>query len=216
MKRLISLLALTILGASGTTAFAETGLYGGLGVGGAKISADVDTPFVDDAVPPNSIVVDFDEYDASFKAFAGYRFLDWLAVEGGWYYLGEPDGSAAFVDPSTRIDTEIELKGWNTDIVAFWRFQEQWELFGKLGIFFWESDGSVRSKVDASNSPSGNPTGSNQIAFSDENGEDIKGGLGINYLHDEHLALRGEFEYFDVDDTNDVWMLSFSAIWRFN
>ena len=79
MKRLISLLALTILGASGTTAFAETGLYGGLGVGGAKISADVDTPFVDDAVPPNSIVVDFDEYDASFKAFAGYRFLDWLA-----------------------------------------------------------------------------------------------------------------------------------------
>lgn len=216
MKRLTCLLALTVLGTSGTTAVAETGLYGGLGVGGTKISADVDTQFVDDAVPPNQIVVDFDEYDASFKAFAGYRFLDWLAVEGGWYYLGKPDGSAAFVDPSTRIDTEIELKGWNADLVAFWRFQEQWEVFGKVGAFFWESDGSVRSKVDASGSPSGNPPGSNQIVFSDENGEDIKGGVGIQYLHDDNLALRGEFEYFDVDDTDDVWLVSFSAIWRFD
>ncbi|UCG74261.1 MAG: outer membrane beta-barrel protein [Chromatiales bacterium] len=216
MKRLIILLALTGLGAFSSSVFAETGLYGGLGVGGSKVSADVDTPFVDDAVPPNPIVVDFDEYDASFKAFAGYRLLDWLAVEGGWYYLGKPDGSSAFVDPSTRVETEIELKGWNADLVAFWRFQDQWEVFGKLGVFFWNSELEVRSKADASGSPSGNPPGANQTLFDDQSGEDIKGGVGINYLHDENLALRGEFEYFDVDETDDVWMLSFSAIWRFN
>lgn len=216
MKKLISLLVLAVLATSGGPAVAETGLYGGLGIGGTKISTNVDTQFVDAAVPPNQIVVDFDEYDASFKAFAGYRILDWLAVEGGWYYLGKPDGARSFVDPSTRIDTEIELKGWNADLVAFWRFQEHWELFGKVGGFFWESDGSVRSRVDASGSPSGNPPGSNVISFSDNNGEDIKGGGGIQFLYDNHLALRGEFEYFDVDDTNDVWMLSFSAIWRFD
>ncbi len=216
MRKLLSLLAFAVFATSVSPAVAETGLYGGLGVGGTKISTDVDTQFVDDAVPPNQVVVDFDEYDASFKVFAGYRILDWLAVEGGWYYLGKPDGASAFVDPSTRIDTEIELKGWNTDLVAFWRFQEQWEVFGKVGGFFWESDGNVRSRVDAAGSPSTNPPGSNVISFSDNNGEDIKGGAGIQYLHDNRLALRGEFEYFDVDDTDDVWLLSFSAIWRFD
>lgn len=238
MKKLIILPALVVLGTTGNPAVAETGLYGGLGVGGSKIESDVSTTFPTSAPPPqdNNFVVDFDEYDASFKAFAGYRFLDWLAVEGGWYYIGKPDGSRSAVDPSTRIDTEIELKGWNADLVAFWRFQEQWELFGKVGVFIWNSETTYRSKVDASGSPSGNPPGFDQIFFDDKSGEDVKGAVGINYLHDDNLALRAEFEYFFIDeelgatasdapgldpnffeegDTNAVWMLSFSAIWRF-
>jgi opacity protein-like surface antigen len=215
MKTLICLLAALVLGAVSQAVLAETGLYGGLGVGGSKIETDLLTPLTDGGDPPSFITVDFDEYDASFKAFAGYRFLDWLGVEGGWYYLGEPDGSSSAPDPSTRITTEIELKGWNADLVAFWRFQEQWELFGKIGVFAWNSDVSVQSRVDVAGSPSDNPPSFDQVYRDDDNGEDLKGGVGINYLHDDHLALRSEFEYFDVDNTNAVWMLSFSAIWRF-
>jgi OOP family OmpA-OmpF porin len=211
MKRLISLLALAAIAAANSAAVAETGLYGGLGIGGSKIEADFALSDGED-----TFAIDFDEYDVSFKAFAGYRLLDWLAVEGGWYYLGEPDGSAAAVDPSTRITTEIELDGWVADAVAFWRFQEQWELFGKVGVISWNSDVTVQSKVDANNSPSGNPPVADTVFSDDENGEDIKYGAGVNYLHDDNLALRGEFEYFDIDGTDAVWLLSFSAIWRFN
>lgn len=229
VNRLFSLLGVSALLLAPAMAAAETGFYAGLGVGGANTEADIDTPIQyyetqfdgsPDFTAPvgDPIQVDFDASDAAFKAFAGYRILDWLAVEGGWYYLGEPDDTTATPDQSTRVETEIELKGWNADVVAFWRFHDQWEAFGKIGVFFWEIDWQSNDPVSSSGSQIGPP---NLIAVpsfveDDESGEDLKGGLGIHYLHDENLALRGEFEYFDVDDTDSVWLLSFSAIWRFN
>ena len=221
MNRTISLLGVAALLLANVSAMAETGLYTGIGIGGAKIEADIQTDiqFFDDTNQPigGPVKVDFDEYGPAFKIFAGYRIWDWLGVEGGWAYLGEPDGSTSTPDQSSRIKTDYELKGWNADVVGFWRFNEQWEAFAKVGVFIWEDDIDVNDRVITSGSQVGPPGISADPSRweSDESGEDIKGGLGLHYLHDDNLALRGEFEYFDVDGTDGVWLLSFSALWRF-
>ena len=80
---------------------------------------------------------------------------------------------------------------------------------------------TTKARLSASGSSIGNPTDGflavvPSVWEDDENGEDLKGGLGMQYLHDSNLALRGEFEYFDVDGTDNVWLISFAAIWRFD
>lgn len=229
MNRTTALVSACALLLASTSAPAETGLYGGIGVGGSKIESDIETgiQFYDtdfngdpDFSSPigGPVKVDFDEYGPAFKIFAGYRFLDWLGVEGGWSYLGEPDGSTGTPDPSSRIKTDFELRGWNTDLVAFWRFNEQWEAFAKLGAFFWKIDIDSNDRVITSGSQTGPPsiTASPSRYQASESDQDIKGGLGLHYLHDDNLALRGELEYFDIDGTDAVWLLSFSALWRVN
>jgi OOP family OmpA-OmpF porin len=228
----VSKFSALVLCLGSVSAAAETGLYLGLGVGGAKIESELQTDIqyyeADLLGNPNfnapvggPVEIDFSEYDAAFKAFAGYRVLDWLAVEGGWIYLGEPDGTQQSPDRSTRIQTDYELQGWTADVVAFLRFNEQWEAFGKVGVFVWENDIQSNDRSATSGSAIGNPTDGflavvPSVWEDDENGEDLKGGLGMQYLHDSNLALRGEFEYFDVDGTDNVWLISFAAIWRFD
>ncbi len=49
----------------------------------------------------------------------------------------------------------------------------------------------------------------------DLDGEDLALGAGVNFNTDFGVSIRSEFEYFDVSDTNTVWVFSLSAFYRF-
>ena len=87
------LLAITLALAPGASAFAEDGFYAGVGVGQATIE-------IDDSD------IDFDQDDFGWKAFAGYRFMPYFGIEGGYVDLGEPDDSILGIDIEVDADGE--------------------------------------------------------------------------------------------------------------
>jgi OOP family OmpA-OmpF porin len=139
--------------------------------------------------------VDFDQDDFGWKAFAGYRFGSYFGVEGGYVSLGEPD------DTVLGVDIEVDADGWDLFAVGFWPIGTRWDLFGKVGFIAWSAD--VKGSFEG-------------ISVSDDqDGEDLAFGLGVGWNMNDHFSFRGEWEYFDIDDTDEVYMLSVGAVYRF-
>ena len=134
----------------------------------------------------------FDDSDTGYKVFGGYRFMKYFGVEGGYMSFGEPS------DEVSGIDVSIEATGWDAFAVGILPLGERFEVFGKLGLIFWDSD------VDVSGAGSDSDSGS-----------DTAYGVGGAFLIGEHFAIRAEYEIFDIEDTEDVNMFSVGAEWRF-
>jgi len=161
------------------TAGSESGLYLGGSIGQATVTAKGQTPANED--------FDFSENDAGYKIFLGYNFgiipLIDLAVEGSYVDFGKPSGTA--VDGS---NVEIDLVGWDAFGLAALTFGP-FSVFGKMGVLSWDSD------VNFSGS-SGSDSGS-----------DPAYGVGAKFILGG-LALRAEYEYFDVNELDDLYMVS--------
>ncbi|MEJ2180340.1 MAG: outer membrane beta-barrel protein [Gammaproteobacteria bacterium] len=125
---------------------------------------------------------EFNENDAGYKIFLGYNFgiipLIDLAVEGSYVDFGKPSGN----------NDEIDLVGWDAFGLAALTFGP-FSVFGKMGVLSWDSDSNV-SGISSSNS-----------------GSDPAYGLGAKFILGS-LALRAEYEYFDVNELEDLYMIS--------
>jgi OOP family OmpA-OmpF porin len=176
------ILAIALALAPGASAFAEDGFYAGVGVGQATIE-------IDDSD------IDFDQDDFGWKAFAGYRFMPYFGVEGGYVDFGEPD------DSILGIDVEVDADGWDLFAVGFWPIGEKWDLFAKLGVIAWSAD--IKGSFQG------------ESVSEEEDGADLAYGLGAGWNFSERFSVRGEWEYFDIDDTDEVYLLSLSAVYRF-
>lgn len=144
-------------------------LYVGASYGNTTLQADLPT-------------IDFDASDPGWKAFAGFRFLRFLGVEGGYIDMGSPS------DKNVTID----LTGW--DIVGM----------GVLGlgpVDFFAKYGAIRWDTEVSDA--GSDSGTDQVY-----------GVGVGF-HFSHIGIRGEYERFDVDNTDDLYMVSVGFEWRF-
>jgi len=146
--------------------------------------------------------VEFDEnfegtrlnYDASatgYKVIAGWRFLDWLSVEGNYVDLGSGDDNVQ----GQRIETDID--GISLAVVGFLPIGPV-DLFARVGAIDWSADLSAPG------------TG---ISGSDD-GTDLTYGVGAQFRV-WGLSLRAEYEVFDVSDIDTVDMISVGATWTF-
>ena len=130
----------------------------------------------------------FDEDDNSWKIFGGYLF-DLPAVnfgiEGGYMDLGSPSNSLGSID-TTAIDV-FAIAGLDFSVVG---------IFGKAGLVAWDSD-----------------INDGGFQFSDD-GTDPAYGLGLKFSI-ASLAVRLEYELFDIEDTDDVNMISVGLAWQF-
>lgn len=170
-------------------AAADSGFYIGGSAGGAAIEANTgDIGAVTIPGLPSSI----DEDDTALKAFIGYRFelpVISLGVEGGYVDLGQPEidilGDALVLDV-----TGMNLWGIaSLDMGLF-------DVFGKLGYISWDVEADYLGE-----SASGD-------------GSDMGYGLGAAFYVGP-LQIRGEYEIYDLDDT-DVSMLSVGVAFQFN
>ena len=146
--------------------------------------------------------VEFDEnfegtrlnYDASatgYKVIAGWRFLDWLSVEGNYVDLGSGDDNVA----GQRIETDID--GISLAVVGFLPIGPV-DLFARVGAIDWSADLSAPG------------TG---ISGGDD-GTDLTYGVGAQFRV-WGLSLRAEYEVFDISDIDTVDMISVGATWTF-
>lgn len=171
----LMLAALLLLGA--TPAFA-TEVYVGLGFG---------QTFVDDGA--------FGETDTGYKIFGGARFNPYVAGEIGYFNLGDPESDFF------GIVRTFEVKAVAGMLKGIWPVTKHFDLFGKLGVAYWETD--ITSSVF------GSPT---QKTSSD--GVDLAYGVGAAYNFGNRWAVLVEFE--DVNGGVDgAALLSASLALRF-
>ena len=155
------------------------GFYIGIGVGGGRIDADLDEIGLDLPPPPagtgETIVSNsYNDTALAYKIFAGYRFIDYFAIEGGYFSFEESDERFCFIDDLTgecansRFTTPAELEmptadssivsstQWEVNIpldgatffgVGIFPISDRFEFFGKVGAVVWEMDGYARERV---------------------------------------------------------------------
>ena len=72
----------------------------------------------------------FSESDTSFKLF------------GGWMYNQFIGGDLEYIDGGTVRDGDfgIDSTGINVSIKGNWPVTEQFDVFGKVGYYFWDAD----------------------------------------------------------------------------
>lgn len=132
---------------------------------------------------------DFDGDDTAWKAIVGYNFgvvpLIDLAVEGSYVDFGAPDDSGA----------EVELTGWDAFGLVGLNLGPV-GLFAKAGVLAWDSDAKAGGLSDSSSDT--------DAAF----------GVGAR-VQLFSITGRVEFEYFDVGEVDDVYLISASALYTF-
>jgi OOP family OmpA-OmpF porin len=153
---------------------AQSNWYAGFGTG----NTDVDESALDD--------------DSGTKFYGGYQFTDRYALEGGYTDLGTFD-----VDASLGTG-DVEVDGLQVAGVASFSLPNQFSIFGKAGLYNWDSDVTVTVP------------GLGTVA-ADDDGTDVMYGFGVGYSAG-NWGVRGEWERFDADD--DIDMISVGVIYR--
>jgi len=164
---------------------ADSGFFLGANVGNATVSADIPDPFFGNDI-------NFDEDDFAWKIYGGYAFdlpLIDFGVELGYFDLGGPTMDVAGENLEIGVSgiSAFGLAGVNMGPVG---------LFLKAGLVSWDADLSLAG-----------------ISGS-EDGSDPAYGVGLRFMLGS-IEIRGEYEIYDVDYTDDVYMASAGLVWRF-
>jgi hypothetical protein len=181
-----TLLSTCLLAFALLPAAALAGTESGFYVGGSLGEATVESDF-------DGSGVNFDESDTAWKIFGGYNFgiiplLD-LAIEGGYRDLGSPSANIAGSSVGVEVDG-LDLFGLAG--LTFGPFG----VFAKAGFISWDASATI-DNLEA-----------------DDDGTDPAYGIGAKFQIGS-VAVRGEFEMFDIDGTDDVYMWSLGAAWTF-
>lgn len=202
------LAAAMALSAFSTTANAQEGSSGFyFGAFGGQSSYDVgNADDVDEAIEETVFELgglaaitesSLDEEDTSFGVVVGYRFNDFFGLEAGYVDLGAAEYSAEGVldigGTAFGFDasTSFESSGPTVAAVGMLPVSESFDLYGKLGIFFADTEISVdvEGESDSVSSTS----------------EDTFVGAGLAWRVGENWSLHFEFtRYMDVGDEDET------------
>jgi OOP family OmpA-OmpF porin len=180
-KNLLALAAVAAFGFASAPAYAvDNGIYLGASVGQAGVSIDESFEGQD---------FDYDADSTGFKGIVGWRFLDWLAVEGNYVDLGSGD------DTVEGVEIESDVSGVSLSAVGFLPIGPV-DLFARVGAINWDADLSALGE-----------------SVSDD-GTDLTYGLGAQFRV-WSLSFRAEYEQFDVDAADTVDLISLGVTWTF-
>lgn len=215
MKLVRTVGALGLVGfaaASGQAALAaESGWYGGLGIGQSRAGIHHERIANQLGVPVSSISFDDDDRDLGYKLFAGRKFSRNFAVEGGYFNLGKFGFTAAYPTANT-FSGDIKLQGLNLDVVGILPFPEKFSAFGRVGLIYTEGKDRFTGTGAGFSVAALNPNPKESKAH-------YKYGFGLQYDFTRALSLRGEWERYRVNDavgnTGDIDMVSVGLVFMF-
>lgn len=133
-----------------------------------------------------------DAADTGYRLFGSYMFRNGFGIEAAYIDFGEPDDN--LLGQIARIDAEA----WSLYGVGEFGLSESLDLFAKAGVVSWEADSLI-----------------NGIPVRVDDSEDLALGIGAKWNSSGALGLRAEFEWFDIDDADAVWMASVGFEFRF-
>ena len=167
----------------------KNGFYLGGSIGQSELKVEGGDPDIGD--------IEFKEGDTGYQLVVGYRFWTWFALEGGYVDFGNPD--TTFETGLGDLFTEIELTGWDASAVGNLPLGIV-DLFAKVGYFWWDAD--IRAALG------------DQSDVDSDSGSDLTYGIGVAVWLGQ-IAIRGEVEWFDVADADNVWMYSVGVSYTF-
>jgi OOP family OmpA-OmpF porin len=166
-----------------------------------------------------------DDSDTAFSFFVGYRFMPYLAVEAAWLDLGEAKYNSfgeVTADDGTEVlvaDAETALN-WNSSgpvlsALAIWPISEQWEVFGRLGAYFADTEIDFTLTIPDPTEPFA------ASASESESTTEFIWGLGVDFIFLDNFAARLEYQMIpDLGDKNttgeaDADLINLGLLYKF-
>lgn len=169
---------------------ADTGLYLGAGIGRSTHTTDEAEALMKLFGTGFTIEDDKeDEIDLGYKVFGGYKFNSSLAIEAGYFDLGE-SGYFLQNSPPGTFEAATRLKGINFDLVGMMPFSEQLSGLIRFGGNYAQTNNLFSGTGSTQTSPT----------RTRERDVDYKYGLGLQYDFTESLAFRAEAEQYRIND----------------
>jgi len=188
---------------------ADSGWYGGLGIGQARTEIDnagIKSELLGAGLTTSTM--SNDERDFAYKIFGGFKLNRNFALEAGYFDLGE-FGFKATTSPTGTLTGKLKLRGLNFDAVGILPLAERFSAFGRIGLQYAQTKDSFAG------------TGSVPVADTSpsKNAANFKAGLGVQYDLSEALGLRGELERYRINDAvgnrGDINMASVGLVFQF-
>lgn len=129
------------------------------------------------------------ENSTGYKFFGGYKSDGIFGLEGGFRDLGQ------VTSEDSGINFEADTAGWDVEAVLHLELSII-DLFAKAGAFFWNTETGVTDEVV------------------DESGTAFLWGLGAGVSFGT-LGVRLEYEAMDIENMNNVSMLSLGFTFGF-
>jgi OOP family OmpA-OmpF porin len=204
----VSLFALAL--SAGTFATAgDSGWYTGVSAGQSRAKIDdakIDAGLLAGGFSTTAISNDYRHF--GFKAFGGYQFDKYFALESGYFDLGE-FGFLANTLPAGTLNGTIKIKGLNFDGVGSLPFTDKFSVFGRVGLNYAEAKDNF--------------SGSGLVTVTNPNrskrAPNYKFGAGLQYDFTRAFGVRLEAERYRVDDAvgnkGDVDLFSAGLLYRF-
>lgn len=147
--------------------------------------------------------------DTGYKLFGGYRYNRNIAIEGGYFNLGQ-FGFVSTTTPAGTLTGQIKLQGLNLDVVGTLPVTEKFSVLGRLGLNYAQAKDTF-SNTGAVLPPVNPNPGKSELNY--------KFGAGVQYDFTEALAMRAEAERYRINDAvgnkGDIDMYSLGLIYRF-
>ena len=168
-------------------AFAPAASHADGYIGASVGQAYIEVDTGDPTIPEN-----FDEEDFGWKAMIGYDFnlpIN-IGIEAAYVDFGAPSGDVA----GTQVEADANgFAGFGTITFDLGPIG----IFGKYGVISWDADLTI----------DGFDAGS-------DDGTDPAYGVGVQFGLGS-LDIRGEYEVYDIENAEDVGMLSIGLLYRF-
>ena len=173
--------------------------------------ATIDQPRIQAALTANGAsMTSFkkDEKDGpAYKLFVGKQLNRYLAIEAGYYDLGEFGFNAA-TSTGGVFNGNASFRGVNLDLVGQMPLTERFSLLARVGAAYTKTRTHFTgNRLNAVTAPNAS-----------ESKAGLKAGLGLEYKFSEALAMRAEVERYRVNDAvgnrGDVDMLSFGLVYK--
>jgi OOP family OmpA-OmpF porin len=193
-----------------TSAAAEdAGWYTGFNVGQSRAKID-DTRIADGLLNDGftTTSISNDDRHLGFKAFGGYEFNRYFALEAGYFNLGK-FGFTADTSPAGSLRGDIKLQGANFDAVGSVPLGDKFSLFARAGLNYADAKDSF--------------TGTGSVAAIDSSprkwAANYKFGFGAEYDFTRFIGMRIEAERYRIDDAvgnkGDVDLYSAGLVFKF-
>lgn len=180
VKSLSSLAVLSML-ATGT-ASADNGLF----IGGSIGSTTIDESFGG---------VDIDSDSTAYRFVGGYQFGDLFGLEVGYQDFGDLN-ETVIIGPVSSL-TRLSAEGWTMGGTLGLPLTDQFSLFGRAGVFFWDADVIIDG-----------------FSINTPRDENPYYGAGLRLNVSPNLSLIGDWSRFELDDV-DTDVISIGLQYRF-
>lgn len=211
MLAVAALAALAAPAAQAQTQAAETGWYAGGSIG--RAGATIDDDRIRGGLAAQGLVtntLEDREHDTGYKVFGGWQFNRNLALEAGWFDLGEFGYTARTTAPGS-LTGNMSARGFNLDLVGALPLTERFSVLGRVGVTSMRTEGRFSA------------TGAARVPYASANSSqtsgNVKWGVGVAYAFTEALSMRLEAERYRLKDSvgnrGDVDMVSVGLVYRF-